>query len=169
VLTTEGYKKAKDIKSGDTLITVSFDDLPLGDPNCSIGNVTDECIDIVDKWNSSGLHKVNFIESNVTDIKEATYESSIYFNDDISKELSLSEQILVNRDEKFTFKTTSEIKVGDIIISYLDKDLIDIEVKSINIVEKETKAFLFYREPYGLIIADGMLAYNGCPSASIDA
>ena len=143
--------------------------MPLGDSNCSIGNVTDECIDIVDKWNSSGLHKVNFLRSKVTDIKEATYESSIYFNNDPSKELSLSEQILVNRNEKFTFKTTAEIEVGDIIISYLDRDLVDIEVKSINIVEKETKTFLFYRDPYGLIIADGMLAYNGCPALSIDA
>ena len=141
--------------------------MPLGDNNCSVGNITDKCIEIVDNWNSDGLHNVNFLESKVTDIKEATYESSIYFNDDTSKELSLSEQILVNRDEKFTFKTTSEVKVGDIIVSYLDKDFIDIEVKSINIVEKETKTFLFYREPYGLLIADGMLAYNGCPALSL--
>ena len=146
-----------------------FDDMPLGDPNCSLGNITDECVDLVDKWNSDGLHKVNFVESKVTSIKEGVYESSIYFNDDITKELSLSEQILVNRDNKFTFKTTSEIKVGDIIISYSNRDLIDIPVESINIVEKETKTFLFYREPYGLIVADGMLAYNGCPALSLDA
>ena len=144
-----------------------FDDMPLGDPNCSIGNVTEECIDLVDKWNSRGLHNVNFVTSKVTSIKEAVYESCIYFNDDITKELSLSEQILVNRGSKFTFKTTSEIEIGDIIISYSDRELIDIPVTSINIVEKETKSFLFYREPYGLIIADGMLAYNGCPASSL--
>lgn len=141
--------------------------MPLGDTNCSIGNVTEECIDLVDKWNSDGLHNVNFVKSKVTSIKETIYESCIYFNDDITKELSLSEQILINRDSKFTFQTTSEIKVGDIIISYSDRELVDIPVKSINIVEKETKTILFYREPYGLIIADGMLAYNGCPSASL--
>jgi hypothetical protein len=98
-----------------------------------------------------------------------TYPSSIYFNGDNSKELSLSEQILVNRDQKFTFKTTADIKIGDIIVSYLDRELVDIKVESIDIVEKETKTFLFYRDPYGLIVADGMLAYNGCPALSLDA
>lgn len=167
MLTEEGYKKAKDIKVGDSLMTVMFQDMPTGDPECHVGNVTDKCIELVDSWNSDGLHAVNFNPSKITAIESSVYDSSIYFNDDPTKELSLTEQILVNRDKKFTFKTTSEVRVGDIIIAYSDRDLIDIPVTSINIVEKETKSFLFYREPYGLIVADGMLAYNGCPAGSL--
>ena len=139
--------------------------MPLGDPNCYLGYVSDECTNIISKWSNSILNNVNFYNSKLTDIKTDIKLQTIYFNEDSSKELSLSEVILINRNEEFTFKCVSEIEVGDIIISHLpDTDFEDILIESINIVEKETTTYLFYRDPFGLLIVDGMLAYNGCPT-----
>ena len=135
----------------------------MGDLDCSDGKVTGKCIDLINKWKANELNNVEFVLSKVTSIKEGNYESSIYFNDDNTKQLSLSEQILMKIDNEFVFKSTPDIKIGDIMISHSDQGLIEIPINSINILEKETKAFLFYREPYGLIIAGDSLAYNGCP------
>jgi hypothetical protein len=166
VLTENGYKKAKDIEIGENLITANFDTMPIGDLNCSLGYVSDKCTDIVSEWNSEGLHNVTFNLSKLTDIKTDLKTKTIYFNEDSSKELSLSEVILINRNDKFTFKCVSEIEVGDIIIASpaAHTDFEDLLVESITVVEKETKTYLFYRDPFGLLIVDGMLAYNGCPT-----
>ena len=137
--------------------------MPLGDTECADGNVTKECISLINEWNSNNLENVDFIKSKVTSIKEDIYSSYIYFNNDLTKKLSLSEQILVKVDSNFVFKTTEDVKVGDVMISYLDGNLVDITISSIDIVDEESKSFLFYREPYGLIVAGDSLAYNGCP------
>ena len=162
-MTQEGYKKAKDISINDELLTVTFKDIPLGDSECVDGNVTANCISLINEWNSNNLEEINVIKSKVTSIKEDQYLSYIYFNDDDTKKLSLSEQILVKINDNFVFKTTTEIKIGDIVTLYVDGNLVDNTINSINIVDEESKFFLFYREPYGLIVAGDMLAYNGCP------
>jgi hypothetical protein len=139
--------------------------MPLGDLNCHLGYISDQCTDIISEWKSKGLHNVEFNLSKLTDIETDIKEKTIYFNEDSSKELSLSEVILINKDTEFTFKCVSEIEIGDIIISHLpNTDFENILVESINVVEKETTTYLFYRDPFGLLIVDGMLAYNGCPT-----
>jgi hypothetical protein len=163
VLTENGYKPAKDIQVDDLLLTATFDNIPLGDTNCSDGDVTPTCIDLVGKWNSNDLENVKFATSKVTSIKEEIYPSYIYFNNDVSKKLSISEQVLVKSDNVFVFKTTTEINVGDIMMSYSEGNLIEIPVESVDMIEHESRSLLFYREPYGLIIAGDSLAYNGCP------
>jgi len=137
--------------------------MPLGDPECYPGNITAECIDLVDKWNSNELNNVSFSESKVTSINEDIYTSYIYFNENTDNKLSLSEQILIKRGNQFILKTTAEIEIGDKLISYSNTNITEILVTSINIIEEEKRSFLFYREPYGLIVAGGTLAYNGCP------
>jgi hypothetical protein len=151
---------------GENLITVNFDRMTVGDQNCQLGYVSDECTNIISQWKSKSLDNVEFNISTLTDIKTDLKTKTIYFNEDLEKELSLSEVILINRNQEFTFKCVSEIEIGDIIIAsplaYADFE--DILVESINTVEKETTTYLFYRDPFGLLIVDGMLAYNGCPT-----
>jgi hypothetical protein len=140
--------------------------MPLGDLNCYLGYISDKCTDIISEWKSKELDNVGFNLSKLTDIKTDIKEKTIYFNEDSTKELSLSEVILINRDNEFTFKCVSEIKIGDIIIACPSAytDFKDILIESINIVEKQTTTYLFYRDPFGLLIVDGMLVYNGCPT-----
>lgn len=162
VLTKDGYKKAKEIVNGDILITAVFDEIPEGDPNCTIGSVSKKCISLVDAWNSDSLENVSYIESTVFDINEQDYASIVRINDEEKYDLSTQEQILIKRANKYKFITSSKLKQGDQIVSYKDNELEFIDVEKVEIVKKDTKVYLIYREPWGLLIAESMLAYNGC-------
>jgi hypothetical protein len=136
------------------LLTVKFDNVPEGDDTCGIGYISDACWHLVDN--------VSYIESTVFNIYEQTYTTVLRINNDEKYDLSTFEQILIKRDGKYRFMTTSELKQYDKIVFYKDDAVELIDFESSEIVEKETKVFLFYREPWGLIAAESMLAYNGC-------
>jgi hypothetical protein len=144
------------------LLTVNFDDSPEGDETCSIGNVTRTCFELVENWRADTLNNVSYVESTVFNIYEQTYTTVLRINGDEKNDLSTFEQILIKRGDKYKFMTTSELKQYDQIVFYKDDILEFIDVESIEVIEKETKVFLFYREPWGLIAAESMLAYNGC-------
>jgi hypothetical protein len=144
------------------LLTVKFDEIPDGDDSCTVGYISDACWHLVDNWRTNELNNVSYVESTVFNIYEQTYTTVLRINGDEKNDLSTFEQILIRRGDKYQFMTTSELKQYDQIVFYKDDILEFIDVESIEVVEKETKVFLFYREPWGLIAAESMLAYNGC-------
>jgi hypothetical protein len=124
--------------------------------------VSKKCIDLVDAWKSDSIDNTSYIESEVFEISERDYSSVVRINDEEKYELSTAEQILIKRKNEYKFVTSSRLKANDQIVSYGDNMLDFINVEKIEIVEKDTKVFLIYREPWGLLIAESMLAYNGC-------
>jgi hypothetical protein len=108
------------------------------------------------------LNNVSYVESTVFNIYEKTNTTVIRINNEEKNDLSTVEQILIKRGGRYQFATTSNLKENDQIVFYKDGIEEFINIESLEVVEKETKVFLFYREPWGLIAAESMLAYNGC-------
>ena len=144
------------------MLTVNFDDSPEGDDACSIGEVTRNCLELVENWRADTLNNVSYVESTVFNIYEKTNTTVIRINNEEKNDLSTVEQILIKRGGRYQFATTSNLKENDQIVFYKDGIEEFINIESLEVVEKETKVFLFYREPWGLIAAESMLAYNGC-------
>ena len=144
------------------MLTVNFDDSPEGDDACSIGEVTGTCAELVENWRADTLNNVSYIESTVFNIYEKTNTTVLRINNEEKNDLSAFEQILIKRGGRYQFATTSNLKENDQIVFYKDGIEEFINIESLEVVEKETKVFLFYREPWGLIAAESILAYNGC-------
>ena len=121
-----------------------------------------ECWELVDNWRTNELKSASYVESTVFNIYEQTYPTVLRINNEEKNDLSTYEQILIKRGNKYQFMTTSDLKESDQIVFYRDGLVEFIYIESIEVVEKETKVFLFYREPWGLIATESMLAYNGC-------
>lgn len=108
------------------------------------------------------MENVSYIESTVFAINERDYESVLRINNEEKYDLSTHEQIVIKRNNEYKFVTSTKLKKDDQIVSYKDNELEFINVEKVEIVEKDTKVYLIYREPWGLLIAESMLAYNGC-------
>ena len=63
------------------------------------------------------------------------------------------------------FPEVTDLEVGDEIYNYDDPSS-PIVIDSLNIIEEDLDVFLFYREPWGLLVAGSMLAYNGCETST---
>lgn len=154
VLTKEGYILAKDITVGTTLLTKTFDNLPITNH------------DGLRQWSSNKDKKYQTIESIVTKIKESEVEETVIINKDQYKRFSTQEDILIIRDEKLMFIVASELKKNDKIVKDEDegiKDGIYYNVDSIEIIKENRKVYDFSRESFGLIVADSLFVYNAYP------
>ena len=163
MLTADGYKKAKDIVIGDTLATLDFDDITYGADNCSFGDVTAECSEIVNSWSVNELKNHKLLNSKITNILTESHNKTMVINDDQDKRFSLKEDVLIYKNNKYVIVTVENLSVGDSLVIYSDESINIVPITSLNIIKEKTNTILFYREPYGMIIAGGMLAYNGCP------
>ncbi len=112
------------------------------------------------------LSNVRTVESEITDIIVDPADSFIIINNDDKKRFSKKEDVLVFKDNKYVIVTLENLKIGDYLATYSAEDNVvnHTMIKDIKVVRKDTNVLLFYREPYGMMIAGGMLAYNGCPS-----
>ncbi len=144
------------------MVTVLFDNIPEGDPACTVGDITRSCIEDVASWKTIDLGNPTYNESKVYNITERLHEYVVRINNDEKYELSQNEQILVKRDGKYILPETIDLKIGDEIVSYNNNSIELIFIENIETVPKESKVFLIYREPWGLLVAESMLAYNGC-------
>lgn len=147
---------------GDTLTTVMFEEFPKGDDNCTFGVVTQQCIYESVAWAKKELSDPSILESKVFHIEKREYEYIVRINDDEKYDLSQNEQIIVKRNHKYIVPATIDLELGDEMLVYVDGKLEHIEIKSTQTLPKKTDVYLIYREPWGLIIAESMLAYNGC-------
>ncbi len=119
-------------------------------------------MNLVEMWESDNLDNISYSESTVTGISEQIYDEIVRINDDEKYDLSTQEQIVVKRDNKYKFITSSDLIVNDQIVSYKDNVIEFINIETVEIIPQETHVFLIYRDPWGLLVAESMLAYNGC-------
>ena len=158
---------AKDIQVGDNLMTIKFDDMPVGDLECILGEITDNCNPAFKSWSSETLDGLEYVTSRVTDIFESTDKDIVVFNNNPDSALSTVELALVYTDGKHSLKEASEISVGDYIVTY-NGQITNTLVESVELNGK-ANAYLFYREGNNMIITGGPMVVNGCPLSSISS
>ena len=93
VLTKTGNKKAKDIKLGDTLITKTFDQLPVG-----------HFAEVIMWMGMGGLTNYRDIESTVTEIVPSVVEQTVIINNNPDMRFSTMEDILTVKHNIYKFK-----------------------------------------------------------------
>jgi hypothetical protein len=119
----------------------------------------------VASWRDSNLINQKTLESKVTNIFKETKSSVVRINNNPKYDLSLVEQPVIKRGNEYMLPEAANLEIGDEIFNY-DNPSDPIVVESLDLVEKDTDVFLFYREPWGLLVAGSMLAYNGCETYS---
>jgi hypothetical protein len=154
VLTKQGYALAKDIVVGDILITKTFKDIPM------------TANDNLRTWSSENNKEYVTQESTVKIAQEGEVSTTVVINGDKYKRFSTTEEVLVVRDSKLIFVTSSELKSKDLIVKNADENVADglfYEVRSIEVIEEVRKVYQYKVEPFGLIIADSLLINNSYP------
>ena len=145
VLTKTGNKKAKDIKLGDTLITKTFDQLPVG-----------HFAEVIMWMGMGGLTNYRDIESTVTEIVPSTVEQTVIINNNSDMRFSTMEDILTVKHNIYKFIPSREIKPGDTLVT---KDSLMV-VEDVETVNETRTVYMFSRDPLGLVIAGNLLCYS---------
>ena len=145
VLTKTGNKKAKDIKVGDTLITKTFDQLPVG-----------HFAEVIMWMGMGGLTNYRDIESTVTEIVPSVVEETVIINNNPDMRFSTMEDILTIKRNVYKFIPSREIKPGDTLVT---KDSLMV-VENVETVNETRTVYMFSRDPLGLVIAGNLLCYS---------
>ena len=145
VLTKTGNKKAKDIKLGDTLITKTFDQLPVG-----------HFAEVIMWMGMGGLTNYRDIESTVTEIVPSVVEQTVIINNNPDMRFSTMEDILTVKHNIYKFIPSREIKPGDTLVT---KDSLMV-VEDVETVNETRTVYMFSRDPLGLVIAGNLLCYS---------
>lgn len=151
VLTTDGYKKAKEIKENDKFIISTFEELPLAN------------INTIKLWKSNTLSNIKNIESKVTYTKSHEVENTTIYNDDVKNRISNTEEILILRNKEYLLMKTDDVIIGDQLIKVIDgKEIREVVTKVQSIKEKRV-VYEFGREIFGLLDVNGVLVYHLYP------
>jgi hypothetical protein len=145
VLTKTGNKKAKDIKVGDTLITKTFDQLPVG-----------HFAEVIMWMGREELTNYRNIESTVTEIVPSVVEETVIINNNPDMRFSTMEDILTVKRNVYKFIPSREIKPGDTLVT---KDSLMV-VENVETVNETRTVYMFSRDPLGLVIAGNLLCYS---------
>ena len=160
VLTNEGMKPAKDIKVGDTLLTV--DALGLSNqPNATPLEI-----------NVKNLNITNLRSTQVTNVIVSDKTDRVYFNENAKIQFTETHPIFVKRNNEYRVVEAGSVQEGDIIIiidiSLLKEQINISEVITetvINKVEKKTldvakSVYTFSCDPYNWYFAGNILTHN---------
>jgi hypothetical protein len=151
VLTKNGYKKAKEIKNSDILITAVFNEMPIA-TNKTLSN-----------WSSKTITGLSTIESKIKHIEITPVHETIIINNDINKRFSLQEDFLILRDNDYIFTSSQNILVGDYLVEYKNNKQEIILINNIETIKEKRNVYDFYRHKFGIIIAESVLVYNAYP------
>jgi hypothetical protein len=151
VLTTNGYKKAKEITDSDTFIVSTFDEIPMANINTIL------------QWKSKSLTNVKNIESKVTYIKVNQVENTTVYNDDIQNRISNTEEILILRNNEYIMERTDSVVLGDKIVKIVDGKEIHEIVNKVDSIKEKRNVYEFGREVFGLLDINGVLVYHLYP------
>jgi len=151
ILTTNGYKKAKDITDKDTFVVSTFDEIPIANINTIL------------QWKSKSLTNVKNIESKVTHIKVNQVENTTVYNDDIQNRISNTEEILIIRNNEYIMERTDSVVLGDKIVKIIDNKEIHEIVNKVDSIKEKRNVYEFGREVFGLLDIKGVLVYHLYP------
>jgi len=114
-------------------------------------------------WSADGLVNSRLVESTITEITVTPQTETYIINN--NQRFSVTEDLLIVRDGKYLLTSISDIKNDDKLVTYdQDGDASLVNIFSKELVEEETIVYDYIRSPHGLIVADGILAYNAYPT-----
>jgi hypothetical protein len=152
--TPNGPVAAKDLQIGDTVYTVSLQEVPLSDETGQYD------FDYVG-FESDTLTALEKTTTVITGIDPSTREMAICFNNEQEKLFSTSQPIFAKTNNKYVVMPTGALSAGDYLVSVNgDGSLTEILVETIDAVTKNTNVYQFNCEPADWFIAGGYLVHN---------
>ena len=152
IRTTNGLVPAKDVKVGDTVLSVDLSEISTGGASGDFDYVG---------FSSPSLTSNGTVEVNVVDVNAMTKPSIMWFNGDTSKKYSLSQPFFIKRGASYEVVPSSTIEEGDKLIKINnDGSISEIEVSSIEYETTEQTVYQFDCEPQDWFIAGDYLVHN---------
>ena len=143
------YIPAKDIKIGDIVAGVKWDEL------------TSEIDEDPSVWSSKSITEMTVVPTTITNIIPSVKDITMYFNGDMSKRFSLEHTVLVKRNDVYMFITTGTVEVGDIIIEKIENEgFAEKTVESINTIDETRDVYQLDASPVDVLIAGDIVVHN---------
>ena len=113
-------------------------------------------------WTSSQITNFNIGATKVTNVVESTKTSAMTINGLQSKKYSLEQSMMVKRNDQIGFVVSGQLAVGDILYvpNFETKEVEELPVTSIEIIEGEHQVYMFNMEPGDLFIAGNLVLHN---------
>jgi hypothetical protein len=152
--TPNGQVAAKDLQVGDTIYSVSLQEVPLSDET---GQYDFDYIG----FESDTLTSLEKTTTTILGIDSSTRDMVLCFNNEQEKLYSTSQPIFVKSDNKYQVMPTGAVSVGDYLVAVnVDGSLTEILVETVDMITKNTTVYQFNCEPADWFIAGGYLVHN---------
>jgi hypothetical protein len=150
VLTPTGYIKAEDLKVGDTVSSIRFEELS-----------DDESSYVVENWSSDTLTPIEVTSTTIKAIKhEVESDAYISLNGDL---FTPEHKILIEIKGFYQFATAGDIPLGAKVLKLSGNTLGGLTWETITsneVVLETVKAYLFDTEDQDVLFTEGMLTHN---------
>ena len=146
---SRSYVPAKEIQIGDYVLSMNWDELV--DQN--MGNY----------MNSTSASLTNPSLAPTMVVAKYAYEknTTMYFNNDISTRMSLEQPILVLRDDAWTWVSSGDAYVGDILVMYnADGSTSETEITAVDYISELRDVYSFNCEDVDTFFAGNVLVHN---------
>ena len=160
ILTSEGTKPARDIKVGDTLLTVNAQGL-INQPNATPLEI-----------NVQDLMVTNLVNTEVTNVIASDKEDRVYFNGNSEVQFTETHPIFVKRNNEYRVIEAGSVVEGDILINInidklsepldIKKAISEVAVSKVNkkILDVAKDVYTFSCNPYNWYFAGTILTHN---------
>lgn len=147
---TVEYKAAKHISVGDKVWSSTWDEL------------IDESFATPQDAATPQLSNLARVQTEIVSIQPSVKSTTIYFNGDLTKRFSLEENILVKRDNMFSFISTVQVVVGDKFMNVdSEGNYSELSVTAIDYIDEDRTVYRFDAEPTDNLIAANLVVHNG--------
>jgi hypothetical protein len=101
------------------------------------------------------------VESTVQSVTPSTRQQTLYFNGDMSKRFSLTERMLMKRNDIYQYIPSGDVVVGDIYIGLdANNNICENPVTQVDIVTEQRNVYRYSVEPVDHLFAGGMAVHN---------
>ena len=143
MLTSDGWKLAKDISVSDKLITKAYESIP------SVYN------EDIYNWSIQEIGEQKTQESLITNIDITDANTSVQLNKQPFARFSLNEDIIVWREGKYQYSKAKDLRINDAALT--EHETKTMEIVDIDIIEENVKLHQYTVEPFGLLITRSVL------------
>jgi RNA-binding protein 16 len=160
ILTSNGPKKARDIKIEDVLLTVNLESLT------EESNATPLQINVQD------LQLNNLVHTKVTNVIASNKVERVYFNNDKTAQFTETHPIFVKRNNEYRVVEAGTVQEGDFLITINPDELSEnLDINKVisetvvtkvnkNILNLEKDVYTFSCDPYNWYFAGNILTHN---------
>lgn len=143
-------KLAKDIQVGEQIWAVKFDEYIDESKEGYKGYLY-----------SKTMTNTEIVQATVQSVVPSTREKTMYFNDDINKRFSLTERMLMKRNDIYQYIPSGDVVVGDIYIGLdSNNNICENLITKIDVVEEHRNVYRYSVEPVDHLFAGGMAVHN---------